>query len=148
MTSPSSRPLVSTAPSTASSASGCAAAPGRVRAPDAAGPWPAARRVRLQSSAWPAGATPPLALGLYGPLLVEDLLDVALGHLQAVLLEVGGQLPHGEVLKLFGAEPVQVLLDALTLGRPGQVATVPNHQAGLSVLPVFRKVVACRDGLS
>jgi hypothetical protein len=92
------------------------------------------------------GRHSPLALGLgWGPLLVEDLLDVAFGDLQALAGQLGGQLTHGHVLQLFGAEPVQVLLDALTLGHCGRVGAVPNRQAGLSVLPVFRKVVACRD---
>jgi len=44
-------------------------------------------------------------------------------------LEVGGQFAHGEVLELLGAEPVQVFLDALALGRPGWVGAVPNRQA-------------------
>jgi hypothetical protein len=55
--------------------------------------------------------------------------DVALGDLQSVLLEIGGQFAHGHVLELFGAEPVQVFLDALALGRPGWVGAVPNRQA-------------------
>ena len=77
----------------------------------------------------------PRALGLgCGPLLVEDLLDVALGDLQALAGQLGGQLAHGQVLELFGAEPVQVFLDALALGHPGRVATAPSRQTGLSVL--------------
>jgi hypothetical protein len=48
-------------------------------------------------------------------VLVEDLLDVALGDLQAVVGQGGGQFPQGQVLELFGTEPVQVGLDALTL---------------------------------
>jgi hypothetical protein len=37
---------------------------------------------------------------------VEDLLDVALGDLQALAGQVVGQLAHGDVLELVGAEPV------------------------------------------
>jgi hypothetical protein len=64
-----------------------------------------------------------------GALLVEDLLDVALGDLQALAGQLCGQLAHGEVLELFGAEPVQVFLDALALSRPGRVTAIPNRQA-------------------
>ena len=100
------------------------AAPARPRARVGSG-----HRRGLRAAAPP----PPLRLG-WGPLLVEDLLDVALGDLQALAGQVGGQLAHGQVLELFGAEPVQVFLDALALGHPGRVATHPSRQTGLSVV--------------
>jgi hypothetical protein len=60
--------------------------------------------------------------------------DVALGDLQSVLLEIGGQFAHGHVLELFGAEPVQVFLDALALGHPSRVTTRRSRETGLAVL--------------
>jgi len=65
---------------------------------------------------------------------VEDLLDVALGDLQALAGQVAGQLAHGEVLEFFGAEPVQVFLDALALGDPGRVTARPGRQSSWSVV--------------
>src|SRR5688572_11783898 len=73
-----------------------------------------------RSAARPAGITPPTPGRRCGLLLVEDLLDVALGDLQALVVEVAGDLAHGQVLELFGIQPVQVRLDALTLGHPSR----------------------------
>ena len=82
----------------------------------------------------PCAAPPPPRLGLgWGPLLVEDLLDVALGDLQALAGQLRRELTDGQVLELFGAEPVQVFLDALALGH-GAVATRLSWQAGLPVV--------------
>jgi hypothetical protein len=75
------------------------------------------------------GPAPPpprrLACGC-GSLGVEDLLDVALGDLQALAGEVGRQLADRKILELFRAEPVQVFLDALPLGDPGRVTARPS----------------------
>jgi hypothetical protein len=54
------------------------------------------------------------------------VLDIALGDLKALALEVAGDLAHGQVPKLFRTEPVQVGLDALALGHPGALATCPS----------------------
>jgi hypothetical protein len=79
-------------------------------------------------------------------MLVQDVFDVALGDRQALVGQLGGEFAHGQVLELFRIKPVQVGLDALALGHPGRVWTIPGRQSGLPVLWVFGKVVACRNG--
>ena len=91
-------------------------------------------RLWLRSSAGAAGATPPPPGRGCGSPLVQDVFDVALGDLQAFAWQIGGDLAHGQVLELFGTEPVQVRLDVLALGDPGAVATHPSRQACLWVL--------------
>src|SRR5512133_1142219 len=101
--------------------------------------------VLCRSSAGAAGATPPPPGRGCGAPLVQDVLDVALGDLQPLALEVRGDLAHGQVPKLFRGELVQVGLDALALGDPRALATGRGRQAGLPILLVFRKAVACPD---
>jgi hypothetical protein len=66
--------------------------------------------------------------------VVQDVFDIALGHLEPLALKVGGDFTHGQVLELFGTEPGQVGLDALALGGLGTVLTCPKRQVRLPVL--------------
>jgi hypothetical protein len=62
------------------------------------------------------------------------VFDVALGDIEAFALEIGRDFAHGQIVELFGAEPVQVRLDVLALGDSGAVAAHPIRRACLWVL--------------
>jgi hypothetical protein len=75
-------------------------------------------------------------------VLIDHLLDVALGDLQTLAGQLCGQLTHGDVLKLFGAEPVQVFLAGVTVvdscgslvGTKGST-TSPTNSGTCNLIP-------------